>query len=1036
MFGSNFSGTKNQSIARDFKNEYQKINFQENLGQISDQNNKPRQDVLFSGTDGQLAFHLRKNGVSYQQSKVDRWAEEIDPITNKKNKIAEQIIIYRLDVNWLNSNANVVTEKLDPLSGYSNYYYEVCPNGVTKVKSYNEVIYRNIYNGIDLKWYQKDGHLKYDYIVSAGADHHNIKLEFSGANKISINKSGELIIQTPLGKIIEQTPLVIQNGKKLQASWQINDNVVSFKIAKYDNSLPMLIDPGVRAWGTYYGGIGSGEIGAASANDATGNVYLVGYTDSNNGTSIATVGSHQSIYSGGINDAYVAKFDSLGVRQWGTYYGGGAREAASCCATDAFGNIYMGGFSLGSAPNVIATITGHQNTNGGGWDGFLVKFNSAGVRQWGTFYGGTGPEFAQSCATDPSGNVYLAGKTDSNFGTVIATSAAHQSVFGGTTDAFLAKFNSAGIRQWSTYYGGAGVDNAFGCCTDANNNVYLTGSTDCNIINVISTAGCHQVIHGGFAEDAFLVKFNSSGARQWGTYYGGTGNETGYNCVTDASLNVYLVGKTESTNGTSIATIGSHQPTYGGGPMDAFIVKLNNSGVRQWASYYGGAGDETGYCCSIHSSGDVYIAGHTSSIAANTVIATTNSHQNGYGGGMTDGFIAQFTNAGVRQWGSFYGQTGDDYIYGCSTDSFYNLYFAGATDTNTGFGIATMFGHQSIFGGGAADGYLVRFYDCATPPDPINTTSAQNLIGCVGNSNTLTASGSGTLSWYPTLSATTSIGTGTNFVTAILSAGTYTYYVEAKTCAQSANRTLITVTVNAVPSLTLNSVTTSSAICAGQAATLIASGANTYTWNTGLNGNVAIVFPTATTIYTATGTNTFGCLGSNTIAINVQVSSPVSLTAPYYNSCLTIFGGASIPLTGSPIGGSYSGFNVSGAFFTPQAIGSFTPVYTYTDSVTGCVAKDSINIIVASCLGVSENTTSENTDITIFPNPNNGNCKISSDHDLEITIVNQLGQIVISASLNELNNRQLMLSNLANGVYFVVSKGNEKKINQKVVVIR
>jgi hypothetical protein len=1013
------------------------ISFQENLGQISDQNTNPRPDILYYGTDGQLAFHLKTNGISYQQSRVDSWKDEVDPITNKKTKTPKQKTIYRVDVNWLNCNPNATTYKIKALPGYNTYYLPVCPNGVTGVRSYEEIIYKNIYSGIDLKWYQKDGHLKYDYIVAAGADYKQIQLQFAGAKKITLTNTGELIITTPLGKIVEEAPLVTQNGKKLQASWQIESNVVSFKIANHNSTLPLLIDPGVRVWGTYYGGNGSGEVSTGCANDGTGHVFLTGYTDTNNGTSIATVGGHQTTYSGGVNDAYLAKFDSLGVRQWGTYYGGGVRDAASCVATDASGNIFMGGFSLGGSPNTIATVGGHQLAHGGNWDGFLAKFNTAGVRQWGTFYGGTAAEFAQGCATDPAGNIYLVGKTDSNFGTVIATAGAHQTTFGGNSDAFIVKFNTSGVRQWGTYYGGVGVDNGFGCATNANNDVYLTGTTDCNIINVISTAGSHQVTHGGFAEDAYLVKFNSAGVRQWGTYYGGNGNEIGYSCVSDAASNVYLVGKTESTNGTSIATVGSHQPTHNGGPTDAFIAKFNNAGIRQWGSYYGGAGDETAYGCTVHSSGDIYMVGHTSSIAANTAVATLNGHQNGFGGGLTDGFIVQFTNAGVRQWGTFYGQAGDDFIYGCSTDGSYNLYFAGATDTNFGFGIATFFGHQSSFGGGAADGYLVRFYDCATPPDPVNTTPAANLSACANNTTMLTASGSGTLTWYPTPTTTTSIGTGTNYVTSILAAGIYTYYVEAMTCATSASRTAVTVTVNTAPTLTLNSVTATSTICPGQSATVIASGATNYTWSTGSNSNIAVVNPTTTAVYTAFGTGSTNCVGSNTIAISVYSTTPVTLTSPQYTSCLTIFGGTAFQLVGNPPGGYYSGPSVNGSgMFTPMAIGNFTAVYTYTDSATGCKSSDSITVFVASCLGIGENKNNSVIKVSVDPNPNNGICKISSATDLDINIVNQFGQIVTTASLNETNGRQLTLTSLANGVYFIVNKNSQQKINQKIVVIK
>jgi len=1010
------------------------LSFKENAGQVTDQNKNQRPDVLFSGTDGRLVFHLKNNGISYQQSKVDSWKEDIDPISSKKIKVADQTIIYRVDVNWVNCNASANIEKLQPLKEYSNYYSATCPNGITNVKSYSELIYKNIYNGIDLKWYQKNGQLKYDYLVAAGANYKQISLEFAGAQKIALNKNGELVITTPLGRIIEQAPYVTQNGKVLSAAWHINKTVVSFKIENYDPAFPLIIDPGVRVWGTYYGGSGSGEVSAGCTNDANGNVYITGYTDTNNGTGIATSGSHQSTYSGGVNDAYLAKFDSLGVRQWGTYYGGGIRDAGSCCAADASGNVYMGGYSLGGS--AIVTAGAHQTTAGGNWDGFLVKFNGAGVRQWGTFYGGSGPEFGQGCATDAAGNIYFTGKTDSNAGLVIATSGAHQSTFGGTTDAFLVKFNPAGVRQWGTFYGGTGVDNAFGCTTNSNNDVYITGTTDCTVNNIISTTGSHQTTHGGFAEDAFLVKFNSSGVRQWGTYYGGTGNETGYSCAVDANLNIYLSGKTESTNGTSIATAASHQSAHGGGTTDAFIVKFNNAGVRQWGSYYGGVGAETSYCTGVHASGDVYIAGHTSSTTGNTVVATSSAHQNGFGGGLTDGFIAQFNGAGVRQWGSFYGQSGDDYIYGLSTDAFYNFYIVGGTNTNTGFGIATFFGHQSTFGGGAADGYLARFYDCATPSDPVNTTTAANLNGCVGLSATLTASGSGTLTWYPTPTSATSIGTGISYVTPTLAAGTYTYYVEALTCATSASRTAVTITVNAVPTITASSTTFSPVICAGQSATLQASGASTYTWSTGTISNTAVMNPSVTTVYTVTGTNTFGCSGSNTISVSVHTSPSATLTASDYTSCLVVFGGSPIPLTGTPPGGTYSGFNVSGNMFTPMAIGNFTPVYSYTDTATGCKSSDTITIVVASCLGVSENKNDLANKISITPNPNNGSFKIISSVDLELDLINQLGQVIFSVRLNEGNSREATFTNIASGVYFISNKNTGQKIDKKIVVIR
>ena len=102
----------------------------------------------------------------------------------------------------------------------------------------------------------------------------------------------------------------------------------------------------------------------------------------------------------------------------------------------------------------------------------------------------------------------------------------------------------------------------------------------------------------------------------------------GRSCATDASGNVYLAGYTDSTTG--IATTGAHQTTYGGGVYDAFLVKFNSSGVRQWGTYYGGTGYDDGYSCATDASGNVYLAGSTNST---TGIATTGAHQTTSGGG-------------------------------------------------------------------------------------------------------------------------------------------------------------------------------------------------------------------------------------------------------------------------------------------------------------------------------------------------------------------------------------------------------------------
>lgn len=457
----------------------------------------------------------------------------------------------------------------------------------------------------------------------------------------------------------------------------------------------------VRAWGTYYTGTGqvwpNGEDrGSSCITDAAGNVYMVGFTSSN--SDIATTGAHQTVHAGGPitfgtggYDAFLVKFNSSGVRQWATYYGGSENDKGISCALDASGNVYMIGTT--SSTSGIATAGADETTVN---DGFLVKFNSSGVRQWGTYFEGTG----NACTTDASGNIYIVGLTNSTSG--IATAGAHQTVMSGSGDAFLVKFNSSGVKQWGTYFGGpytlaSGMETGLSCATDALGNVYMTGHTPST--SGIATAGAHQTIYGGSSTDAFLVKFNSSGVIQWGTYYGGAGVDIGYSCATDASGNVYMAGDAQQQNlpASGISTIGAHQSAYGGGYSDGFLVKFDSNGLRQWGTYYGGNSLDVSFSCATDASGNVYMSGNTQSA---TGIATSGAHQTTVNGA----FLVSFNSSGVRQSGTYCGGIKNV----CTTDASGNVYMTGYTQSNSG--IATAGAHQTANGNsGYNDAFLLKF---------------------------------------------------------------------------------------------------------------------------------------------------------------------------------------------------------------------------------------------------------------------------------------------------------------------------------------
>src|SRR6218665_852283 len=360
------------------------LSFIENKGQVHDQFHKARLDVLFSGYVGNLVYHLRKDGISYQFSRVESWSEIEDLKPKLKRKVPDSVTIYRLDMHWINCRRQITPIADAELPGSENYYMQNCPSGALNVKTFKGVTVKDIYDGISIHFYGKTGALKYDYLVKPHANYKQIKTLVSGATKIRLQADGSILLSTPLGQIQEAAPQVFQNHRELKSRWHLDGDTLSFEIDDYDPALPLLIDPIVRDWATYYGDNAGDNINCVKV-DLSGNVYVSGTTSST--VSIATSGAHQTIWAGGINytgDAYLVKFNSSGVRQWSTYYGGNGTENGMACAVDGLGNVYLTGYSNtgynGNGGTVIATPGSYISTYTTGTNGFLVKFNSLGVR--------------------------------------------------------------------------------------------------------------------------------------------------------------------------------------------------------------------------------------------------------------------------------------------------------------------------------------------------------------------------------------------------------------------------------------------------------------------------------------------------------------------------------------------------------------------------------------------------------------------------------------------------------------------------------
>ena len=154
----------------------------------------------------------------------------------------------------------------------------------------------------------------------------------------------------------------------------------------------------------------------------------------------------------------------------------------------------------------------------------------------------------------------------------------------------------------------------------------------------------NQTAFGGGTDDAFILKFSSSGVRNWATYYGGNNFDFGYSIHSD-STSVWITGVTSSNNFPLQTLSGAYNQTTLGGGTDAFIIKLNTSGIINWSTYYGGSGDDHG--SSIHTDGtNVWATGNSNSsdLPLQNLTGAYNQTANA---GNTDAYILKLSASAI-----------------------------------------------------------------------------------------------------------------------------------------------------------------------------------------------------------------------------------------------------------------------------------------------------------------------------------------------------------------------------------------------------
>lgn len=689
--------------------------FIENKGQITDQYGKTRKDIEFKLKANGLNIFIGDGAIHYQwyqsNNKEKRKNEKMGLPDDGKSPPGD-ISSYRMDVVLLGANKTAVPVENETNDYYENYYTEPIGLKGATAHSFKRITYKNVYPNIDWVLYISNGALKYDFLLHPGGDVKTIRLQYNGATGLEL-KNGALIAVTPMGSITEQAPYTYtaETHKEIKSNFILNNNILSYNIAlplgsaegmEGRDGAAFIIDP-VLDWATYYGGSSVDFIHGTGTDGV--NPYIVGETHSS--SNIATIGAYQTTFNTTPQqDAFIAKLSNAGAVLWATYYGGANIDLAYAIDGDLSGNVYIAGFTISTSN--IATAGAHQSVNSGpftsaGGDNFLAKFSNAGTLLWATYYGGSGHEPYADVVCDNTGNVFLCGNTGSTTG--IATAGAHQSALAGGDDAYIAKFNSSGVRLWGTYYGGSDDERATTTDCDAAGNIIITGTTSSN--NGIATTGAHLTTFndgpGSPDYDAFIAKFSTTGSLQWGTYYGGYGLEWANDIACDTSNNIFIVGQTLSITG--IATTGAHQVSIGGGG-DGFLTKFNAAGVQQWGTYYGGADLDELCGVRVTANNYVYATGYTQSTSAIATPGAYHASLAASSASTQDAMLLEFTTLGTRKYATYYGGTSKEDCDRGITCTSNAVFFCGWTQSNNG--IATTGAHQTSFAG-LTDGYLVKF---------------------------------------------------------------------------------------------------------------------------------------------------------------------------------------------------------------------------------------------------------------------------------------------------------------------------------------
>nr|WP_314491570.1 T9SS type B sorting domain-containing protein [uncultured Chryseobacterium sp.] len=699
--------------------KFQKCNeyyFYENKGQILNQDGKENKEVKYLFHSAGLNVQLRSTGFSYDIYETKKTinpkfnkGREHNVVNRKEFNIEEytyENLFHRVDIELINSNKNTKIIAHGKSVDYENYYNLTDkPEGITNVHRYQKIIYKNIYNNIDLVFFKPKDSLKpieYNFILHPGGKVSDIKMKFNGA--LTSIENNKLLMKVRFGNMQENIPQSWIEG-------QVRENItVSFKDLGHQifgfhsqidvSNKTIVIDPvPTRIWGSYAGGFG--EDYGRYKTDSQNTGYLAGATNSS--TNIATSGVPQNNIIGAF-DAFLMKITKNGQKLWGTYYGTQRDDGFESFDIDENFNIYAGG--------KINRIT--SNT-----DAFLAKFNPDGALIYQKHFIGNSPDEVYTVSYN-NNEVFLGGQTMSpNFPILNAAQPTKLSP-NGYTDGYIIKLDAAtGNTLWSSFFGGSDHSTSIFNIFSSTGDLEVIGATRSQNIPMINP---FQPTFGGLSDGLYL-RFSKSGALLRSSYYG--------NSIQERVWEARIVNNTLILAG-EFPDVNANPYTIAG----IWRINLSNNTIVK-AAYP--VQHELQLSAYIDETGNVFMAGLSAQINQ-AGIATPNAYMTSTGPGIKT-YMIKYNQNNIKEWGTFYGGNGGTQLGYVTKDNEDYIYFTGMSSNNT-TGIATPGTFQQTGGHPSNDVFIAKFKDCSSAG-----TITSNSPVCSGSTLQLNATGGSIYNW-------------------------------------------------------------------------------------------------------------------------------------------------------------------------------------------------------------------------------------------------------------------------------------------------